>query len=426
MSKQDNYSDVVIVGGGVAGILLASRLQSSFSGSVLLLNSQSSFGGRSRFVNWEKKEWSPSPGLISKKLHDFISNFYLSNPSQSGDDIPDFREASFGLFVQNKLLPFKSLSDKESKIPKTLGGLAAQKQWLNLWDNMFGSLGGDESPLSKSIGLNSKDSLAGTLKLMSSTLGLSSWLSASPRALKERSEYYNSLGSSLFLEDLSGFLCENKSENFSLALDEKVISASKKDDLWILKTTKRSLETKRLVVAHSPWEALSWLDRKNFPAGVLKMALRSKPASLVLLTKKLLTPCENLPDQIIVASESVLVYKSSDSLCFTCTLDYESSISAPEVTKSIKSLRRAAIKLCKQFSELQLDEEALALFPISWGQSAGIKDLDLVEKLSDYNFFKKDLLFCGESYGASYRPDDNVIKSVLACDRFCTEHELGE
>lgn len=429
MSQEDHaIFDMTIVGGGLAGILLASRLESSFSGSILLLEAHNSFGGRSRLVDWEKKEWSPAPGILSQKLSQFIGHLFLSKSSST--EAPEFEPARFGLFAQNKMTSFSSLSDKDCVLIKTLGGLAAKKQWLNRWGKIFQSEDEEsqKTPLAKLLHLNQKDALASLLKLFSFSLGLSSWLHTSPRALKERAEYQSSLGHSTFMKDLAGSLCVGSAEasSLSLAPGEKVLLARKEEDLWCLKTTKRKIKTRRLVVAQSPWEALTWMDRKDLPQEVLKMALRSKPTSLVLLTKKLVEPFEDLPDQTLVSSESVVVYKSQDSLCFTYALDYESSMSAPEVTKAIKALRRSAIKLSKHFPELNLEEEAIALFPISWGQSAGAKDCDLVEKMTDYPFFRKDLLFCGESYGKSYRPDENIIQSVLACDAYCADQRVKE
>lgn len=427
MGTEENSYDIAIVGGGLAGVLVANRLHSSFKGSVILLDSHPSLGGKARPSSWDTRQWSPNSGFMSEKLYQFLANLLQSDPSLESKEDLSFKPASLALFVQNKILPIKSLSSKESKIPKTLGGLAAQKQWLNLWDKIFGPLQDNEHLLSKSLHLTHKDSLAATLKLISYSCGLSSWLSSSPKAMDERCQYIDSLGSTDIFEDLSSLFSTEESDcQFTLGFEEQVISAVKEDSFWFVKTNKQKLKAKRLIIAHSPWEALGWLDRKELPQKLLQMTLRSKPTSVVCLTKKIKTDCEGLYDRMIIGSESVVMKKSYGNLCFTYSLDYESSINATEVTKAIKALRRAALKITKFFPELELEEESIALHPVAWGQSAQAKDKSYVEKLGDYDFFREDLLFCGESYGTSYRPDENIIKSVLACASYCAENELGD
>ena len=427
METEENSYDIAIVGGGLAGALVANRLHSSFKGSVILLDNHPTLGGKARSSSWETKQWAPHANVVSEKLYNFIANLLQSDPSLRQEETFSFKPGNLSFFIQNKMIPIKSLSQKESKIPKILGGLAAQKQWLNLWDKMFGSLQEKEQPLSKSLNISHKDALASTLKLISYTCGLSSWLSLNPKAMEERCEYLENLGTSDILKNLAALFSREASDcSLTLAFEEQVLTAQKKDSYWQIKTNKKQLKTKRLIVAHSPWEALIWLDRKDLPQKILQMALRSKPTSVVSLTKRIKKECEGLSDQMIIASESVIMIHSCGNLCFTYSLDYESSINTTEVTKAIKALRRSALKLLSAFPDLELEEESIALHPIAWGQSAQTKEASYVEKLSDYDFFKEDILFCGESYGTSYRPDENIIKSVLACASYCVENKLGE
>lgn len=427
METEENSYDIAIVGGGLAGVLVANRLHSSFKGSVILLDNHPTLGGKARPSSWETKQWAPYASLVSEKLYNFIANLLQSDPSLQQEETFSFKPTDLSFFIQNKMIPIKSLKQKESKIPKIIGGLAAQKQWLNLWDRMFGSLQDKEQPLSKSLNITQKDALANTLKLISYTCGLSSWMSLNPKAMEERCEYLESLGTSDILKNLSVLFPQEASDcSFTLSFEEQVLTAHKKDSFWQIKTNKQHLKVKRLIVAHSPWEALIWLDRKELPQKLLQMALRSKPTSIVSLTKRIKKECDSLSDQMIIASESVIIMRSCGNLCFTYSLDYESSINTTEVTKAIKALRRSALKLLNAFPDLALEEESIALHPIAWGQSAQIKEASYVEKLCDYDFFKKDLLFCGESYGTSYRPDENIIKSVLACASYCVENQLGE
>lgn len=419
---RESCYDVVIVGAGIAGILVANRLLSSTKAKIALVDSHPVVGGRSRCIDWDKKQWAANSGFMSEKLYSFVSNAFVSNPLHAKKSSLGFKLVSTAILTQNKIVKFSSLLDKNIQIPKVLGGLNAQKQWLNLWDKAFGSLQENDKSLAKSLNITSKDPLASTFKLMSYWTGVSSWLHVLPRAIKERNEYLSSLGSQVSLYELYNLLVDEENcDGFSLCLEEKIISANFSDDFWQLKTSKRLLRAKKIIVSHSPWEALSWLNREDFPQALLKMALRSKPTSIVALTKKIISSSDDLYDQTIIASERVIAKKVGNNFCFTFSLDYESSISAPEVTKAIKALRRAASKLEKFVPDLVLEKEYIALYPIAWGQSTSVQDAGYIKNLSDYSFFKKNLAFCGESYGESYRPDENIIKSVLACARYLAE-----
>ena len=77
MPNQESSYDIAIIGGGLAGVLAASRLRSSFEGTVLLVEANPTLGGRSRCNSWETKQWPPSAGFMSEKLYSFISNPYI-------------------------------------------------------------------------------------------------------------------------------------------------------------------------------------------------------------------------------------------------------------------------------------------------------------------------------------------------------------
>ncbi len=99
---------------------------------------------------------------------------------------------------------------------------------------------------------------------------------------------------------------------------------------------------------------------------------------------------------------------------------------ALSVTKALKALRRASTKIVKYFPSLQLENEHIALHPIAWSQSPYYSDSEYINKLSNYNYFSEHLAFCGESYGSSYKPDENIIKSTLACtSHFSSQDKTG-
>lgn len=80
METEENSYDIAIVGGGLAGVLVANRLHSSFKGSVILLDNHPTLGGKARPSSWETKQWAPYASLVSEKLYNFIANLCSQTP----------------------------------------------------------------------------------------------------------------------------------------------------------------------------------------------------------------------------------------------------------------------------------------------------------------------------------------------------------
>jgi len=416
--KPEKKQKIAIVGAGISGILVANRLlASSKNCDVTLLDDQTALGGGSCSLDWERKLWSPHPSLISRALHDFIANALLSTHNDSSKPDLEFHPSELNLLVQKQVIKLPPSLAQDTRLPKALGGTSAQKNWKTLWESELFSSPKDESgSLAKMLAPKLKDNLATTLKMLSSWNGTSSWQKASPRAFKERNEYCSSLTVSPSLEKIYlSLLSYEEGKNFSLLLNEKIISSSYENKQWTLKTKESSLKFDKLIVAHSPWEALAWMDRKDIPTSLLKMALKTKPLSLISLTKKIKEGAEDIPPQMIMPAEQSTIRRIDNNLYLSLNLDYESSMDAPSVTKALKALRRSSIKMLKYFPSLVLEGEHIALHPIAWSQSTHYSDIDYINKLSSYNYFSEHLAFCGESYGPSYKPDENIIKSVIAC-----------
>ena len=99
------------------------------------------------------------------------------------------------------------------------------------------------------------------------------------------------------------------------------------------------------------------------------------------------------------------------------TLNFELTLSAPEVVKAVKRLRRARKKLLAAVPELKVDGDHIALLPVAWGQPLAPNERKVMAKLADFKFQAKHLLFCGDAYGPHLEGDKNIIDSALkACD----------
>ena len=115
-----------------------------------------------------------------------------------------------------------------------------------------------------------------------------------------------------------------------------------------------------------------------------------------------------------MTSEQVLITVAKNHLTFSAFIDYEHSTDALSVVKTIKRLKRASRKLEAVYNNLSTTEEHIALHPVGWAQCLGKQDYKLLTQLGEYSYYTPCLAFCGETYGKSYNPDQNIINSVLA------------
>ena len=99
------------------------------------------------------------------------------------------------------------------------------------------------------------------------------------------------------------------------------------------------------------------------------------------------------------------------------TLNFELTLSAPDVVKAVKRLRRARKKLLAAVPDLKTEGDHIALLPVAWSQPLAPNERKIMAKLGDYNFQKKHLAFCGDAYGPHLEGDKNIIGSAMkACD----------
>lgn len=189
---------------------------------------------------------------------------------------------------------------------------------------------------------------------------------------------------------------------------------------WTLKTSTGDYRCRRLIVAQSPWQAIMWLPKHYWPASLLAVASKVKPVSAVTLTEKVdggiaagMTE-DDIPDLVVIPSENVQAIRSSNSeITFQATIDYEISVQAPEVVKAVKRLKRARKKFLSARPGSLTENERIALVPVAWSQSTSVNESRLIERMAKSKISSANLAFCGDSYGASYIGDANVIKSVV-------------
>ena len=230
---------------------------------ITLIDSLDSLGGKSCGINWSNKLWSPHPFLMSQKLFDFAQNSISSSPDDVLQPDLEFIPTDLTLLAQKQITRLNNPLNEDSVLAKNLGSSGGAITWKKLIQSeIFEDKEGETQNLAKKIGAKAKDSIEPTLKMICSWNGTSSWQKTSTRAFKERTEYCSSLAYTESLphifETLLGKLQE---KDFDLLLGEKIFSSEFDKNKWTLKTKNKNFEFDKVVIAHSPWEALHWSSR---------------------------------------------------------------------------------------------------------------------------------------------------------------------
>jgi hypothetical protein len=209
--------------------------------------------------------------------------------------------------------------------------------------------------------------------------------------------------------------------------DCPIARATYEDNSWQVVSAKGTLRAKWLLIAQPPWEANEWLDKKSCHPWLWSLASQSTPSSAVVLVERIDGEEEEKPREVIpstfVAAEEAVVYRLGDS-CITgqIIIDYEQSLNSPTVVKAIKQLRRAVAKYKKSQPELSSSGEYLALKAVAWPHLGFVRNQKL--EYSEDRSLRQS--FCGDAYGSSFLPDENLIESLSNAGMQIAEFLSGE
>lgn len=413
--QHDNLYDILIAGGGLAGLLALTRLRQIHpSAKILLIEKEQHLGGRLRVAQGKENVGAGGLHYVSKELYEFLNRTLLScSQGEEEYSLPSFETQVMGILQGKKLdeLPLQELCT--NRFAKILGGNSAAKQWDSFLDTL--KKRNDElgpQTLGKWTNISKKDPFLDVLNVMSIPLGIVSPWFATPVSFEQRSHYIEQgLFAGPWVEFIDKLSRWSQSE---IMTESTVLDASFTDKVWDLKLEKRNIYGKTLVVAQSPWEALPWLKRDHAPANLINIALKYSPLSVVSLITKLDKEYEFL-DRILIPSEKSQVFKlSPQEICIQVIIDYETFLDAPRVVQAVKQAKRSKAKFCKNFGFDEPKDEFLSLRSVAWTHDS---HHDARKQIDDYDVQKinsKNLVFCGDSYGNSYDPDQNLIKSLLA------------
>ncbi len=401
-------SDVTIAGSGLAGLLALHRLSRERpEWTFTLLEREPWHGGRMRPSL--ASEGSRSCGLqsASSELYDFI--MASLGRENAGEMVRPLR--SLGVMIGQKIqeLSFDQLTTVD--MARAIAGGAATKDWPAI-EQLLGAAPSEEAVHQLWKG-DRKSAALVPLEQLAHFWGVPDLTGSSIRPLQNgfraaRRGLWTGRWDLLFEDMLANLRFENRLQILTRA---QIMAAQYEDKMWTVSSTAGTFQSPRLLVAQSPWETIQWLPKDLWPSRLLNIATKTKPVSLVMLSE--LNPFEGLPDVLFVTAEDVQVMSLPGQICFQAPLNYELTVQAPAVGKTIKRLRRARKKLATLYPELGTEGgEHLALLSVGWTHSIHPPEYKWFEKVDVAHVQKKHLGFAGDSIGAEGSGDLNLIMSV--------------
>lgn len=401
--------DFLICGGKIPGALLAARIkQTSKKAKIAIIESQYSIGS----LAVSECEWPSNEKLVSQDMYNFLLRS-LMNVSKEEVNLGARRVESIGVYNGPKLIEFEfGELFSEKSFQKLIGRVGVER-----WNKLCSILNDEQSELLKNklvkaSGFSPKDPFWKWLSCFSSAFGVVNPRESTVRCFKDRLNYFKK---DFFLANWSHSL-KSLVKNLSLKtyLNEAIVESSYDDSIWKLRSNSHELLADKILVAQSPWEAFPWLRRNDTNKTFIELAHKSSPISIVTLSLKIDKNFES-PDLIFIPQECVYVLRLGENeLCLFNLIEYETFLEAPEVVKAVKRLKRSRRRLASTFDFSNIDHELLSLKPIGWGQDPLFGARKIIDSFDYERLNKKHLAFCGESYGNSYDPDQNTIKSLLA------------
>lgn len=417
--------DLLIVGSGLSGALLAAEVARSHPDwKIGLIDKERTPGGRLATYDREDQRWYFGLSALSEKVYEQVRQSLEAYGLEARlQDVLQRPIDAVGVLAASKLstVPLsESCSDKGGRV---IAGAAAARDWT-LVDELL-ALRDDEKKAEQSIAQvwkGTRKSPSGiALEHMSRLWGVADLWTSTTESLFSRWQEFSEAKiradwSSITQELLAA---ASQSGNLTTFFDTSAIAVDKQEQRWHLRSTKGELQSERLAVCQSPWEALLWLPKEYLPSKLVSLATKTKPISGVVLSEHIETMGEldnqDVPvDLMIVTAENCQVYLDRDhqAICFQATIPYEWTLDAPEVVKAVRRLKRAKKKLHAAFDGFASRGEHIALLPVAWSHPLQSNERRALQRLDMSAVQKKDLVFCSDAYGSSYRGDDNLIHSL--------------
>jgi predicted NAD/FAD-dependent oxidoreductase len=444
--KTPKSFDIIVAGGGLAGVLAAARLAlAKPDAKIALLEMEPLLGGRLRSTASDRRIYSYGLNAVSDGLFELLRQTLHNDP-----EAPDLealiprRQARFGVLAGNRIVENAIDQWFTPKGARTLGGLTAQRQWGDVEEIVRKGAEAhtdedddqdeaeDEGDAEKAVAKTHaakthpfshywkkprKVPAAVVLEHYGSAFGIPDVWGAASEAIAARAAFHAGRLHAGGFEAAIAALVERPwfKAAVTVVTGCRIADARFENDVWDVTAEDGDYQSQALVVAQPPWQAMGWLKRTYWPAHILQVASKTKPVSVVVLAEEILQPTLEIPDVILVPSERVQIVRNGEKeICFQATIDFELSLQAPAVVKAVKQLKRARRKLLALHPHFVTEKNHLALQPIAWAQSPLHADRRWLTRLATKPLASSTLAFCGDAYGSEYDGDANLVRSVTA------------
>ena len=422
--------DVMVIGGGISGVLLASRYLTSATHkpSLTILEKESTIGGRLSHIQGGR--WGYGLGHISHDLFQYLDQTLKFHPEAK--DLPEFGihcRSSLGLFSANQIKQVSTNHGLDRQNAAHLAGASVARDWECIEELMVNA--SDTAKNKQSVAQlwsgDRRSPSATVLESLALSAGIPDVWSARASVIHQRL-FSPSRFSGGWLTALTELIQRYQSSHgLEVVPNCQVVGAQKtSDQYWNIKTTRGVYHAKRLVAAQPPWDTLNWLPKEYWPKPILDLVLKTKPVSVISLCEQVIEAQTDMPpDLTLMPAEKVQISFDEGEICYQGTLPYEVSLQDPNVVKAVRRLKRARRKFHQFYSKMKVEGEYLALLPSGWAQAYEAANAKWLGKLENDRFQQPTLTFCGDAYGHEANCDLNIIHSVnSACQQFLDSQDL--
>ena len=395
--------DILVAGGGLSGAIIAGRLHERFPDkTIAIVEKEPLLGGRLRTTDQNAGLWSYGLNAINENLYEFLDQTLKNHPDNL--EISSYlirKRVTLGALSAGKLSSGTIADSFSEQGARSIAGAAAAKDWTNIDEMMSKIEEGkrNDQPMAQAWKGTRKSPAAIATEHLTRLYGVPDIWSCNVMDLQAKIKDYSSSQWVCDWPKLCEAIIKRAVElgKITVLTETEIAEAEEKDGHWQLATTGGPLQSKVLVVSQSPWDALRWLSKEHWPNPLVNLPVKTKPVSAVILSETLDKEIE-IPDVVVIPAENVQVYAEGSILSFQATVNYESTLVAPDVVKAIRRLKRARTKLLAAFDiSKEFGNQHIALQPVAWSQPVTASERRVASKLSGYKWQAAKLIFCGDA-----------------------------